>query len=68
MGYHSVIKMETEKLKERIKDLEKQVEEKDGEILLLRAVLDAFRDVLEERSGKKDQERLKELESKLNNL
>jgi len=60
--------METEKLKERIKDLEKQVEEKDGEILLLRAVLDAFRDVLEERSGKKDQERLKELESKLNNL
>lgn len=60
--------MDTEKLKQKIKDLEKQVEEKDEEILLLRAVLDAVRNVLEERSTKKDKEKLKELESKLDNL
>jgi regulator of replication initiation timing len=60
--------MDTEKLEQKIKDLKKQVEEKDEEILLLRAVLDALRNVLEERSTKKDKEKLKELESKLDNL
>lgn len=60
--------MDTKKLKEKIKDLEKQVAEKDEEIMLLRAVLDALRNVREDRSGKEDKEKLKELEAKLNNL
>lgn len=60
--------MEKEKLKAKIKDLEDKIEAQDEEILLLRAVLKALRNIREDKSVKEDKEKLKELEDQLSNL
>lgn len=60
--------METEKLQKQIKILETQLQKKDEEILLLRAILKALKNVQEDRSSKEDKEKLKKLEAQIGNL